>query len=252
MNSDHNMNNHHINNGNNTVNVHTINGVEKVSLNELIPQVNQINLKNKSRAQILRYLKTVTTNKKQKQSNSPKAGKKHVVHSPGTNRGETRQKYMRIGGSTRTMGAPNNVGGRAALRYMKNQTKLKMNKKEKKQIISTMIYDLILKSELHMVDSLATENTSSFFNLLKRVDSSQLASYIENNKRKKGIRKISKLGPVLLLNENKQKYFLNHSKVLNLRKGTNFFGIYNGSILRKVVVFEKQVLKDLINKYLIK
>ena len=219
-------------------------------LSDLYPELKKITKKLATDQQIQRYCTMVFKNKKQRQASSAGAGLKMVRRSPGTNRGQSRQKYSTSGNHRVVAGAPNNRGGRVALAFFSNQQKLKMNKKQRKLVISTLIYRMLKHAELYMIEDLELTKTSEFINYLKKTEGTELNAYLNEPIVNKGKSKRVKTGPVILLSDKFQKFFLNFSKVLNLKTSPNFFGLYNGFRLRNKVIFEKELLYELIRKHL--
>lgn len=192
---------------------------------------------------VRRYWRTVVANKKQPQSNYKFAGLNRSVKSPGTNKGESRQKYSIVNGKRQKSGAPNNRKGRRALFYNKDQS-LKMNKKERRLAIKQLIYLTLIKSELYMVQKLEDLKTNEFLKLGVNAGGN-LKNYILEPRNRKRV----KNGPVILLGSSYDKYFRNFSKVLNLRTSNELYGLYNGSTTRPSFIFEINLLKEFLKKY---
>ena len=200
----------------------------------------------KEEKDVLEYARIVYMNQKQKQSTKPQAGMSQVLISPGTNKGKSRQKYADFGYTSRTMGAPNNVGGRIANAFFSNQTKLKMNKKVKRLMVRTLLYHTLKKAEIYVLEDLnKSAKTNQFLKNLTAFSHYHLKDYLVEPR--KGTN--PKLGPALLVNGDYEKFFLNYPNVLNLRTSSNYFGLYKGFRLRKVLIGTKKELSDLIEKY---
>lgn len=227
---------------NNKVKILKEDGLSEVKrLGDIFPELAFITKKIRSEEDVLRYYNLVFKNKKQVQKSCAEAGKQHTTKSPGTNKGATRQKYVSYGYKTQTRSAPNTRKGRKALRFMMNLSKQKMNKKEKKAMIYSMIYHLLKKSELYFYDHTPTEKTNIVIKNLKKHAYPKLKSQFK---------KSDKISPVLVASPTLEQYFHNYSKTLNLRTGCNYFGIYNGARLRSVCIFQKEYLAELIKRLL--
>lgn len=215
-------------------------------LGDIFPELTSITKKIRSEKEVLRYYNLVFKNKKQVQKSSPHAGKQHTTKSPGTNKGATRQKYVSFGYKTETRSAPNTRKGRKALRFMMNLTQEKMNKKQKKAMIYSMIYHLLKKAELYSYEKAPTDKTNKVLTNLKTHSYPILKNYFANASAS-GTKTFS---PVLVASPEVEQYFHNYSKSLNLRTGCNYFGLYKGAKLRSVCIFQKEYLSELIKRLL--
>ena len=231
--------------GNNRVKIINSDGSQSIQkLGVLFPQLESVKKNIKTEKEVLRYYNLVFKNKKQVQKSSSYAGKQHVTKSPGTNKGSTRQKYVDFGYKTETRSAPNNRKGRKALRFMMNITKNKMNKKEKKAMIYSMIYHMLKNAELYSYEKTPTEKTSEVLKNLRNIGYPKLKRYLTDKLKKE------KFAPVIVGEEKLEQYFHNYSRCLFLRKSPNYFGIYQGARLRSICIFQKEYLKQIIKRLL--
>ena len=113
---------------------------------------------------IRKYLRTCLTNKKQPQATKLGAGTRRHISSTPANKGMSRQPRSRIGGGRmQVSNIPSARGGRLAQRLMKNQTKLKMNIKQKRIARASLLYHLLREGKVFMIpNELFAENTKNF------------------------------------------------------------------------------------------
>jgi len=215
----------------------------------------------KDKQKIIRYWNMVVNNKKQKKMSMARAGLNKVAISAGTNKGTSRQKYANFGYKTQKTSSPNHLGGRLAHRYIKNQTKLKINRKQKKEAIRLLFYYLFKKAQLYFIkDEPETELTITSSTLKEestpnlKIKTSDFLKNLKNQSRGALLKIFTnkvKNGPVLFM---KQKYsrFFRNLNCLNLDKSTSYFGLYNGARLRKVLLFDQTMLEKLQSLQIIK
>ena len=243
---------------NSRVKVVSSSGAEIKKLGVLFPQLNSIDFISRpgyGKIDLDFYHRVIMHNRKQKQSNMVGAGLNRVVISPGTNKGQTRQKYASFGYKSEVSNAPNNRKGRVALAYMKNQTPLKINRKVKKQVIKKLILETLRKADLYMLDMSAepekTLKTSAFLRLLAKEAHAKLRIFLEEPYTSKGTKSKARRGPVILTDDRLARYFSNYSNILNLKHTTNFFGLYQGAKLRSSLVFTKEALSEFLKNHIL-
>ena len=115
------------------------------------------------RSVIKQYLRICEANQKQVQRTKLGAGSGRSVKSTKAGTGRTRLPRSRTSRGSQVSNIPSAVKGRLAHRIMKNQIKLKMNRKEKQRARQSIIWDLIRSARIYVVDN------SLFFEKVKSV-----------------------------------------------------------------------------------
>ena len=208
---------------------------KKIDLSEL-----NLSLKTYStetdRELIKKYYVSCFKNKKQPQHSNKESGRKKVEKPSGTNKGVSRQPRGTNGRSRIVVNVPNAVGGGKALPFNINSKSIKVNRKEKKSAIRLLIYYLLKKAKIYVIENNDTNmKDSEFLKFLKEYgNDSKLESFLKNpvsnvinskKIKKKGLTIISESDSDPILK--RFKNYKGNIHVLNDKK-RNFFGVLTG------------------------
>lgn len=127
-------------------------GWEWVTLGEILSkedlakiEYSRINTKKDS---IQRYLRYLCGSNKQRQARKKGAGTNRSTHPTKAGRGRSRLPRAKVGGRMMVSNIPQAIKGRRYQRMMLNQSRLKLNRKEKQNGISSSLYRLLRSGKI--------------------------------------------------------------------------------------------------------
>ena len=205
-----------------------------VNLNNLDVKVEEEDLK-----LIKKYYTTCFQNSKHVQNVNSDANRKLVLKHSGTNKGQTRQPYALISGQKVVASGPSTRKGGRALKINLNNSKKKMNRKEKRTALVLLLKKIIKESQLFLVSQTSNIQKKVFFKTIKDEDNVRLKKCLE--KKQKIV--------LFIQNDNEfMKLFRNFPSIKFNKDKKDYYSLISGFNFKKVVFFTKKGLQEVLNQ----